>query len=126
MSAFGNSNYDPLTGTGDSSATVARVGNYQLTATKLNNQALIVTDTNDTESGFIFDGVSLREAVNYANRRPGDDTITFDPSLNGQTILVTEGELEVGGDSLTIEGLGADDLTVQELPHRGCSASIPH
>ena len=56
------------------------------------------------------DLTSLREAIAYANSNPGDDTITFDPSLAGQTITLTGGELELTDTTgtTTITGLGAD------------------
>jgi hypothetical protein len=41
---------------------------------------------------------------------PGD-TITFDPSLTGQTIILTQGELFIDKD-LTIAGLGQAQLTI--------------
>lgn len=54
---------------------------------------------------------SLREAVLLANATPGLDTITFDASLAGETILLTEGDLRIS-ESITVQGLGADRLTV--------------
>src|SRR5262249_45629686 len=39
------------------------------------------------------------------------DTVGFDPALDGQTITLTQGQLTVG-QSLDIDGPGADDLTV--------------
>ncbi len=57
---------------------------------------------------------SLREAIAYANTHPGDDTITFDPSLAGQTITLANGPLELSDTSgtTTITGLGANQLTI--------------
>ena len=55
---------------------------------------LIVTTTADVVDP--TDGLtSLREAVDYADANPGDNTITFDPSLAGQTITLTSGELDL-------------------------------
>ena len=54
---------------------------------------------------------SLREAILFADSLPGEDTITFDPSLSGSTIRLIEGSLELSS-SITIQGLGADELTV--------------
>src|SRR5438445_10636447 len=51
---------------------------------------------------------SLRAMLALAS---GGDTITFAPSLAGQTITLTSGELVIDK-SLDIEGLGADQLTV--------------
>ena len=69
--------------------------------------ALDVFDPNDGLT-------SLREAVDYANTHVGDDVITFDSSLAGQTITLTNGELDITDTTgtTTIVGLGADQLTV--------------
>src|SRR5713101_7862258 len=63
-----------------------------------------LTVTNPADSG---DG-SLRAMLALAS---SGDTIIFDPSLAGQTITLTSGELVIDK-SLDIEGLGADQLTV--------------
>jgi len=60
-------------------------------------------NTNDSGAG------SLRQALADAN---DGDTINFDSSLKGETIILTSGQLVVG-DSVTISGPGADQLTVQ-------------
>ncbi|NES68578.1 MAG: calcium-binding protein, partial [Okeania sp. SIO2D1] len=54
---------------------------------------------------------SLRDAIAMANATPDADTITFDSSLTGMTIGLTSGELSITN-SLTINGLGANLLTV--------------
>jgi hypothetical protein len=41
--------------------------------------------------------LSLREAVNLANVLPGDDTVSFDPALDGGLISLTGGQLELSG-----------------------------
>src|SRR6266480_543070 len=61
-----------------------------------------VTNTNDSGPG------SLRQALADAN---DGDTIDFDPSLNGQTILLTTAELAIVK-SVTISGPGANLLAV--------------
>jgi hypothetical protein len=66
------------------------------------SNVIVVTSTNDSGPG------SLRQALVDAN---DGDTITFDPSLNGQTITLTSGELNVDKD-VTISGPGADTLAV--------------
>ncbi|MCC9602648.1 dockerin type I domain-containing protein [Stieleria sp. JC731] len=64
-------------------------------------------DVVDSQDGL----TSLREAIILANNTSGSDTITFDESLAGATITLTEGELELRS-SLVVEGLGADQLTI--------------
>jgi hypothetical protein len=51
---------------------------------------------------------SLRNTIAGANN---GDIIVFDPSLAGQTITLTSGQLSIKQD-LSIEGLGADSLTI--------------
>ena len=81
----------------------------------------ILEDENDGD--FSAGDLSLREAIALANEREGADTIAFDSSLNGGTIALTEaqpiltGEEEVFRDlvitdSLTINGLGAENLSI--------------
>ena len=53
---------------------------------------------------------SLRDAITQANTHAGADTIDFQPGLTG-TIALTGGELDIT-DDLTINGPGADKLTV--------------
>ena len=65
----------------------------------------VVTNTNDAGAG------SLRQAIIIANSVAGTDTITFDPSLVGETITLTSGELDVT-DSVDIEGLGASQIAI--------------
>lgn len=67
-----------------------------------------VANANDSGAG------SLRLAILDANdpmRFPGADTIVFDGSLRGQPINLTSGQLNIS-DDLTIDGLGADALTI--------------
>src|SRR5437667_12200717 len=63
---------------------------------------LIVTTTADHGVG------SLRAAIAAAN---DGDTIQFDPALNGQTIVLTSGELAISK-NITVNGPGANLLTV--------------
>ena len=60
----------------------------------------------------LADGVagSLRDAITQANTHAGADIIVFQPGLTG-TIALTGGELDIT-DDLTINGPGADKLTV--------------
>lgn len=69
-----------------------------------------VRNTDDSGPG------SLRAAVLAANRHPGTDTIEFAPELAGKTITLTSGQLAIT-DNLRINGLGADELTVDGGGH---------
>ncbi|MEO1152238.1 MAG: choice-of-anchor Q domain-containing protein, partial [Pseudomonadota bacterium] len=92
-------------------------------------QSLVVTTTTDVVDAFDNE-TSLREAIAFANdatagdMADGDadndgnanDTITFDASLAGQTIVLTTGSLLIGSD-ISIDGdiLGSDnkaDITI--------------
>ena len=77
---------------------------------------LIVSSATDiVDNDFSSGQLSLREAVLIANARDGVDTITFDATLNGQTITLTDdpltGELQVT-ESVDIVGPGAAELTI--------------
>jgi hypothetical protein len=63
-----------------------------------------VTNTNDNGPG------SLRQALYYANANPGADTVTFNASLNGQTISLYS-QVKIT-DSVMVTGPGAANLTV--------------
>jgi len=54
---------------------------------------------------------SLRQAILDANVAAGADVVQFDAALNGQTITLTSGELNIA-DALTISGPGAGLLAV--------------
>ena len=64
-----------------------------------------VNNTNDSGLG------SLRQAIEDANGLAGLDTIEFANNLSAQQITLTSGELHIT-DDLTINGLGADLLTI--------------
>jgi hypothetical protein len=66
-----------------------------------------LTVTNNLDTGIAGDG-SLRGEMAAAS---SGDTINFAPSLAGQTITLTQGELAISK-SLDIEGLGANQQTV--------------
>lgn len=66
--------------------------------------AFTVVNTNDSGEG------SLRAAIEAANANAGADTISFDASLRGRTIVLSD-ELLIS-DDLTITGLGAGLLTL--------------
>src|SRR3990172_1595105 len=75
----------------------------------------LVTVTTLADTVDFNDGVtSLREAIFATNTVSGADTIDFAPSLTAggpATTLLTQGELAIT-DSLTINGPGADLLTI--------------
>src|SRR5262249_15163988 len=54
---------------------------------------------------------SLRYEIAQAEKHPANDMIKFAPSLSGQTITLTSGELDITT-SLTIQGPGAGQLTI--------------
>jgi len=75
-------------------------------------EEFVVSTLEDENDGDFNDGdLSLREAIALANEQEGADTITFDSSLNGGTIVLNSGELAIN-DSLTILGLGSEQLTI--------------
>lgn len=83
---------------------IERLEDRRLLAAYLVNTEL---DSLDASDGL----TSLREAIVSSNAALGPDTINFDVSLAGKTILLIHGELSIT-DSLTINGLGADQLTI--------------
>ena len=112
VAAFDNNFYDPISGLFDSGSTL-NLGQFTLTVTDENvvdpaNQR-IVTIADDIVA---IDGeTSLREAIAFVNNNSGSNTITFDASLSGQIIELSEGELLVNGPTI-IDGPGADLLTI--------------
>jgi hypothetical protein len=87
-----------------------------VTAAPLVHQAqpldLVVTTAADAlDTNYDLANLSLRDALALANANPGADTISFAPSLSGGTINLSLGELAIT-DSVTIEGLGATNLTI--------------
>ncbi|TWU24578.1 choice-of-anchor Q domain-containing protein [Bythopirellula polymerisocia] len=73
---------------------------------------LVVDNIIDEDDGdFSAGDLSLREAIGIANVSPGPDSISFAAALNGGTILLELGELEIT-EALTITGLGASLLTI--------------
>ena len=82
-----------------------------------NNSATVIIPQNDFDSNTVVtnandDGAgSLRQAILNANLFEGTDTITFDPSLQGETITLTSGDLVIT-DEVNIEGLGDEQLAV--------------
>jgi hypothetical protein len=88
-----------------------------------------VTTTDDENDGSDAGaGLSLREAIALANESEGEDTITFDSSLSGGTIALTETEPNGRGfptnqdleitDSVNIIGLGANNFRTYALTEK--------
>ena len=88
------------------------------------NEEFIVSILEDENDGdFSAGDVSLREAIALANEQEGEDNISFNSDLSGGTIALTETEPDPRGagtvnrelsitDSVKINGLGADALTI--------------
>ncbi len=68
---------------------------------------ILVDSLADDGSG----GTTLREAVELANATPGAEVIGFAEDLAGGSIVLTGGQLDLT-DNVTIQGLGADQLTL--------------
>lgn len=87
--------------------TTVDIGAYQR-----QSLAMVVDITADESDGnFAAGDLSLREAIEAAGPNPGNDSISFAPALNGQTLALTLGELAIVGD-LTLTGPGSTLLTL--------------
>ncbi|GAB5518869.1 MAG: hypothetical protein RhofKO_11200 [Rhodothermales bacterium] len=79
------------------------------------NESFVVTTLTDEDDGTsdpsVGAGTSLREAIAYANRIAGTNTITFDGNLSG-TMQLT-GALPAIASNMTIQGPGANVVTVR-------------
>jgi len=74
--------------------------------------SLVVNTTDDTlDAVYIPSHVTLRDALALANANPGADAITFDPALNGTSIVVTGGQMVIS-DTVTITGNGAANTII--------------
>ena len=71
----------------------------------------MVNTTADENDGVSVGGVSLRDAVTWANANPGADTILFDPGLAESVITLTLAQVQIT-DDLTITGPGASQLAI--------------
>ena len=92
------------------------IGAFEVQAEDVDsNEALVVSTLEDENDGdFSAGDLSLREAIALANEQEGENTITFDSILNGGTISINESlerDLFIN-DSVTINGLGEDNLTL--------------
>src|SRR6266508_4580725 len=63
-----------------------------------------------TVTSALDDGSAGTLRAQIAAAAPGD-VVVFDPSLNGQTITLSQGEIDIAKD-LTLQGPGANQLTV--------------
>ncbi|TVQ45896.1 MAG: DUF4347 domain-containing protein [Gloeocapsa sp. DLM2.Bin57] len=66
-------------------------------------QNFIVDTLEDEDDGVNRGGISLRDAINAGNQREGVTNITFSPSLEGETLTLTNGPLQII-DDVVIEG----------------------
>lgn len=100
-------------------ATATAAGATSATFSLANTEALSLVVTAYHDAVDEFDGLtSLREAVAYANRHPGPDTITFNPAdflgKSPRTIQLLVGPLVLTDPATTtIQGPGARRLTIQ-------------
>ena len=86
-------------------------GTVDIGAVETQLSYLLVDTNSDLDDGdYSFGQLSLREAIKLANASSTVNTIIFDVSLSGQTILLNS-ELLIS-DDLTITGLGRDQLTL--------------
>ncbi len=85
-----------------------------------------VTVADDEDDGDYSDeNLSLREAIALANETEGADEIHFDNNLDDDTIQLNLGQISIT-DDLTIQGLGADNLTIDAGGNSGIFAvSLP-
>jgi CSLREA domain-containing protein len=82
---------------------VVDIGAYELVTHESRVVTTLVDENNGTSDPAYGTGTSLREAMIYANRRGGANTITFAPGLSG-TITLGGSELPIITDNLTIQG----------------------
>lgn len=61
----------------------------------------------------------MRAGIEAANEKEGRDEIEFDETLTGSTIELTSNELLIISDDLTINGLGAEKLTIDAQRNSG-------
>ena len=86
-------------------------GTVDIGAYEFNGYTLVVDTLSDEDDGNYATGqLSLREAIRLANESPFTETIVFDESLSGHTIIFSQ-EIAIT-DDLKIIGLGRDQLTL--------------
>ncbi len=64
---------------------------------------MVTTASDVVDGNYSAGNLSLREAITLANAAPDFNTITFDSSLSGSTIVLTGGELALSND-VSIDG----------------------
>ncbi|MEM8913649.1 MAG: dockerin type I domain-containing protein [Planctomycetota bacterium] len=90
-------------------------GAFEIQTTAVFPTELVVRNTDDLyfpDKVTDIENLSLREAIQIANLVDGEERITFDDAIHGQTIHLTEGRALVVRDELVIQGTGADQLTI--------------
>jgi len=107
LSAFGNGNYNAINGSDKTHAIARRLGNYQLHVNNISPQMLLVNSSSDTGDGRYFNGVTLREAIAFANLNSGS-VVQFDTAglfAVPQTIHLSggQGQLTIS-QNMTIDG----------------------
>ena len=90
--------------------TMVDMGAYELqvfdASSLIVNNSFDQLDFNDAE-------ISLREAILAAAGNPGDDTVSFDPSVTSSNLSFLGGQINIGdSDAITIQGNGADQTTI--------------
>lgn len=83
------------------------MGAYELQSLNL----VVNTAIDELDPLFAADDLSLREAAAIANSNPERDQILFDPRLNGQTVVLTGGQITFT-DSVAVLGPSAELLTL--------------
>lgn len=88
-------------------------GNVDIGAFELQSLPTLVVDTltDESDGDYTAGDLSFREALELANGFLGASTVTFDGTLSGGTISLGGTELAIT-DDVTINGLGADQLTI--------------
>jgi hypothetical protein len=91
---------------------VREFGTIDIGAYEAQPRTLVVdTAVDESDGNFAPGDFSLREAIERANGNAGPDVINFAGSLTFSTIFLVLGQLTIS-DDVTINGLGADDLTI--------------
>ncbi|MFC3615999.1 choice-of-anchor Q domain-containing protein, partial [Lutimaribacter marinistellae] len=62
------------------------------------------TPVDELDDDFSPGDLSLREAVRLLSGGPSEGRITFDPSLSGQTLVLSGGEITIGGTRIIVDG----------------------